>query len=81
MVTSRLERNSTCYVHAPYLVRRWLKTVSGSTEKTESHDEGSCKKKSSDVVGCWGNLPYFRQPMGKPGASSSKEGWNDCYKN
>ena len=74
MVSSQLERNLTCYVHAPYLVRRRLQIVSGSTEKIESYNEGSCMKRSFEVVGCWGNLPYIQQPMGKPGPSSSKEG-------
>ena len=68
-------------MHAQYLVRKRLQTISGSIENIESYDKGSRKKRSSKVVGCWGNLPYFQQPMGKPGASSSKERWNDCYKN
>ena len=47
-------------MHASYLVRRRLQFVSRSTEKTESYDEGSHKKRTSKVVGCWDHLPYFR---------------------
>ena len=31
-------------MHAPYLVRRQLQAFNGSTEKTESYDEGSHQK-------------------------------------
>ena len=34
-------------MHAPYLIRRRLQAVNGSTEKTESSDEGS---RQSEVI-------------------------------
>ena len=36
-----------------------LVEVQRSTEKAESYDEGSHKKRTSKVVGCLDHLPYF----------------------
>ena len=61
-------------MHAPYLVRRRLQTVSGSIEKTESHNEISHKKRSSEVVGCRGNLPISDSPWVSPVQVVPKKG-------
>ena len=37
------------------------------------------RKKGSKMARYWGDLPHFRQCMGKPSSGSAEEGRNNCH--
>ena len=66
-------------MHASDFIRGWPQALSGSAEEVESDTEGSSLERSAKMAGYWGDLPHFRQCMGKPCAGSAKESGDHCY--
>lgn len=64
-------------MHAQNSVRRGCETSEATLEETESSDLGCGQERSQQASSCWHHLSNFRQQVGEPGASGSKEDWNN----